>query len=57
MSKKYHPIVLYPNGFDGSKMTVQDMRELARFNRICINYIKMCRLLEEDEEKDTKVAK
>ena len=57
MSKKYTPIVLYPNGFDGSKMTVQDMRELARFNRICINYIKMCRLLEEDEEKDKKVAK
>ena len=46
MSKKYPPIVLYPNTLDGSKMTVQDMRELAMFNRIYINYIKICRILE-----------
>ena len=47
--KKYKPIVLYPNGIKGvNKLTVQDMRELARFNRICIEYIKMKRLLGED---------
>lgn len=38
-------------------MTIQDMKEFAKFNRICINYIKMRRLLEEGEEKDKKVAK
>ena len=38
-------------------MTVQDLKDFAKINRICINYIKMRRLLEEDEEKDKKVAK
>lgn len=36
-----------------SKMTVQDMREIAHFHRICLNYIKIKRIEEraKNEEK------
>lgn len=32
------------------KLTVQDMREIAHFHRIVLNYMKMQRILERDHK-------
>lgn len=37
-----------------SKMTVQDMREIAHFHRICLNYIKMKRIEERSHAEDAE---
>lgn len=36
------------------KLTVQDMREIAHFNRICLNYIKMKRIEERSHAEDAE---
>ena len=44
-------IILYPKGIKGAnKLPVQDLREIAKFNRIVINYLKMDRILKEMKE-------
>ena len=38
-------ISLYDRPIKGTKkLTVQDFREIARFNRIVLNYIKICKI-------------
>lgn len=42
------PIVLYSKGIKGlNKLPISDLRQIAKFNHIVINYLKMCRLLKE----------
>lgn len=44
-------IILYPKGIKGAnKFPVQDLRQIAKFNHIVINYLKMDRLLKEIKE-------
>ena len=41
-------IILYPRGIKGAnKLPVQDLRQIAKFNHIVINYLIMDRLLKE----------
>ena len=51
MQNKREHIILYPKGIKGAnKLPVQDLREIAKFNRIVINYLKMDRILKEMKE-------
>lgn len=48
--KNYKPIILYPKGIKGAnKLPVEDLRQLAHFNKIVFNSIKMDRILEESK--------
>ena len=45
-------IILYPRGIKGAnKLPVQDLRQIAKFNHIVINYLIMDRLLKEMEKE------
>lgn len=40
------PIILYPNGIKGAnKLPASDLRQIAAFNRIVMNSIRMDRLM------------
>ena len=42
---------LYPRGIRGAKrLSVQDLRAIAHFNKVIKNYLKMCKLLKQTDK-------
>lgn len=47
---KDRPIILYPKGIKGAdKLPVEDLRQIARFNRIVKNSLRMDRIIEKSK--------
>lgn len=50
-------IILYPKGIKGAnKLPVQDLRQIAKFNHIVINYLMMDRLLKENGTQNKRTS-
>lgn len=48
MSVNQKPIILYPKGIkNANKLPVEDLRQIAKFNRIVKNSLMMDRLIEQ----------